>query len=165
MRNTIIATLALYPFILLTITGTAFSQPDITGPPASRSATDGSAEESSDLNALIDLLKLTGKSLGDHSPKWRCVPSSKFVCSQAACKPVQPTVVVLLDFPMQTYQRCDEKGCDTHHLEKSFSGIFTVAAPSAGAFLKALNDGRSYVEVATLGFDVHLSYGACSTAK
>ena len=165
MRNAIIATLTLYHLSLLTITATALSQPDITDPPASRSTNEESAGNGSDFNALIDLLKLTGKSLGDHSPKWRCVPSSKFVCSQVACKSVQPTVAVLLDFPMQTYQRCDDKGCDTHQLAKTSSGIYTVAAPSAGAFLKALNDGRSYVEVASLGFDIHLSYGACSPAK
>lgn len=164
MRNVMIAALVFYPLSLLDITGMAFSQPISTGLPIANT-NKGGEDESADFNALIDLLTLAGKNLADHSPKWSCVPTSKFLCSEATCKSIQPTVTVFLDFPMQKYQRCDEKGCTTHQLSKTSSGIYTVATPSEGAFLKALNDGRSFVEVATLGFDIHLSYGACSPAK
>lgn len=164
MRISMIAALVLYPLSLLVSTGIAFSQPTSTDSPIANT-NKGGGDEQADFNALIDLLKLAGKNLADHSSKWTCVPTSKFLCSEATCRSTQPTVTVFLDFPMQKYQRCDEKGCTTYQLSKTSSGIYTVATPSEGAFLKALNDGRSFVEVATLGFDIHLSYGACSPAK
>lgn len=164
MRKSIIAALVLYPLSLLVITAIAYSQPTSTDPPiANTNKKDG--DQGADFNALIDLLKLAGKRLDEHSPKWTCVPTSKFLCNEASCKSIQPSVTVFLDFPMQNYQRCDEKECATFRLSKTSSGIYTVASLSGGAFLKALNDGRSFVEVATLGFDIHLSYGVCFPAK
>ncbi|MGD9729774.1 MAG: hypothetical protein AB7G68_06625 [Nitrospiraceae bacterium] len=112
---------------------------------------------------LIDLLK---QSLADRSTKWRCLPTSKFVCSPERCQPNYPNVTVLLDFLTKTYQRCDEKGsCDTHHLSHSNSGIYTFASPGAGAFIKIVNDGRSFMEVASLGTDTFISYGECTESS
>ena len=38
------------------------------------------------------------------------------------------------------------------------SGIYTTASPASGSFLKALNDGSSFVEITTLGVAVNVAF-------
>jgi hypothetical protein len=64
---------------------------------------------------------------------------------------------------MQSYARCDEKGCDSHVMVAQKSGIYTILElPASGAFMKVENDGGEYVEVASLGNSLITNFGSCT---
>lgn len=102
--------------------------------------------------------------LAGRAPTWRCEPTAKFQCSIKGCEPITPTVWVNLDFPARRYERCDSKGCDAYQMEYFSAGIFTMISPlrTSGTFLKAVNDGREFVEVASLTTSVYTSFGQCT---
>ena len=68
-----------------------------------------------------------------------------------------------LDLAENTYGRCDSKGCDSYPMTFSAGGIFTtISLPGSGStFLKVVNDGSQYLEVASLQLAVHQNFGAC----
>jgi hypothetical protein len=69
---------------------------------------------------------------------------------------------VKLDFREKTYSRCDKKGCDDYAMAFGSSGIFTTATPQLqGSFIKVVNDGSEYMEVATLMLEAYVNFGAC----
>jgi hypothetical protein len=76
-------------------------------------------------------------------------------------------VSVRLDLAEKTYARCDSKGCDSYSITFSASGIFTTVSVrgSGSTFLKVLNDGSQYVEVASLHLAVHQNFGACKPGQ
>ena len=115
-------------------------------------------------NQLSDLVK---HSLFDRGSYWRCTPQQKWICSSSGCKTVPPTVNVDLDFVNNVYKRCDAKGCDSHLLTATMSGLYTVITlvGKGGTFLKTLNDGSRFVEVASSGTGVFTAFGACLPSK
>lgn len=88
-------------------------------------------------------------------------PCGRFCSAERLTKAIEQTAWMVLDFKEQSYQRCDVRGCDRRALEVSRSGIFTVATAGDGTFLKALNDGGDFVDVATLGTSLFANFGRC----
>jgi hypothetical protein len=113
-----------------------------------------------DMAALTDLLK---RPLSERAIIWRCDPTIMRTCSLNGCSENRATVSVQLDFSAGSYERCDAKGCDSHLMTFSSSGIFTAAIlPStSGTFLKVVNDGSEYVEVASTGLSIIHNFGVC----
>jgi hypothetical protein len=105
---------------------------------------------------------LAAKPLAARASQWRCLPTSRFICTANGCESGPPLVWVVIDYASKRYERCDAKGCDRYDLGSSAGGIYTTAWPNAGAFLKALNDGSEYTEVVTLGTTVHVQHGRCT---
>ena len=121
-------------------------------------------QESGDLReALQELEGLVAKGLPDRAPQWRCDASTKFQCSVNGCSEIRPTVWVNLDFPARRLERCDAKGCDRYEMVHSISGLYTTITlvGHPGTFLKAVNDGSQFVEVASILTRVFTSFGRC----
>lgn len=104
---------------------------------------------------------LMGAALQDRAPLWRCEISTKYVCTSVGCALVKPTVWINLDFGRRVYERCDSKRCDAYDMTFTQSGIFTLVSPNQGTFLKAVNDGSEFVEVASLGVQTYNGFGQC----
>ena len=119
---------------------------------------------SEDLKRLRGLMTLP---LAQRAPQWECIPSVRYVCTPEGCERTPALVSVRLDLVENTYARCDSKGCDTYPMTFSVGGIFTtVSLPGRGStFLKVLNDGSQYVEVASLHTAVHQNFGACKPSR
>ena len=120
----------------------------------------------------MERTKKLAQPLAKRSLRWRCTPTVLHVCNATACeklsgeKKLTSPVSVRLDFSENSYSRCDAKGCDSYPMEVLASGIFTtVALPGRpGIFLKALNDGSEYVEVASLHLGTYQNFGSCKRA-
>jgi hypothetical protein len=69
---------------------------------------------------------------------------------------------VQLDLAAGQYERCDAKGCDSYRVTPQHGGIYTHLNPTPSTFLKVLNDGSDFVDVASLGTSVLISYGRCT---
>ena len=112
-----------------------------------------------------DLQQLTGlvsRPLAQRALQWECTPSVRFVCTAEGCGRSPAVVSVRLDLGEKTYARCDNKGCHAYPMTFSAGGIFTnVTLPGSGTFLKVVNDGSEYVEVASLHLAVHQNFGVC----
>lgn len=93
-----------------------------------------------------------------------CFISEKVHCAQGqGCKPVESKIAVRINTEQQLYSRCDAKGCDEYQAEFGVSGVFiNIAVPKNGMLAKLSTDGRSFIEVVTLGTDVLISYGSCN---
>ncbi len=124
-------------------------------------------ERKDDLRKELDRLEeLASNRLPDRASKWRCEAAVKFSCSMKGCGEVGVTVWVNLDFRAQQYQRCDSKGCDTYQMIHSGSGIYTIIEPNnSGTFMKVVNDGSEFMEVATLGTSSFTSLGRCTPQR
>jgi hypothetical protein len=101
------------------------------------------------------------RSLSERASRWRCDPVRTVVCSSDGCEDIKPTVWVVLDFKQQSYERCDGRGCNARAMLASHGGIFTAATAGPSAFVKALNDGSDFVDVATLGTTLYANFGRC----
>lgn len=110
---------------------------------------------------LATMVLLANPALGSTT---RCEIIDKHYCENAGgCKSVAPKVWNVVDFGRETYSRCDSQGCDEYPAQISQSGTFTIVdIPGRGTFAKLSADGASFVEVATLGTDVYVSFGRCS---
>ncbi len=104
---------------------------------------------------------MENKGFPDRASRWRCDAAVKFQCSAEGCKEARARVWVNIDFPDRRYERCDSKGCDQYEMAYSVAGIYTTVSPVIGTFLKVLNDGSEFVEVASLGTAVVTSFGRC----
>lgn len=143
------ATLAILCLLLAAIRGTAIN-----------------AQQSNELQMEFERsLRLVGRGLADRGQGWRCEPGARFVCSREGCQALEYRVWVNLDFPGRRYERCDSKGCDGYEMTYSVGGIFTTVTLTGhpGTFLKSVNDGSEYLEVATLGTAAYASFGRCTS--
>jgi hypothetical protein len=62
----------------------------------------------------------------------------------------------------QTYSRCDIRGCDKYDAIFSRSGIYTVIdVPGRGLTAKLVTDLSAFLELATIGMQALVSFGAC----
>lgn len=130
----------------------------LLAPPAASQAQDDKLLS----EGLKQLASLAGKPLYERAPRWVCKPSERQTCDKDGCAPAPATVSIKLNFQETTYSRCDEKGCDDYPMDFASSGIFTTATPQRhGSFIKVVNDGSEYMEVATLMLQVYVYFGAC----
>lgn len=96
----------------------------------------------------------------------RCEPSTKLYCDAGKCEPALKGVFLLLEErgTRRTYSRCDLKGCDSYDAQMSVSGGYEnwqMTEPK-GVFFKRSLDTGEFVESATLGLQVFLSFGSCA---
>ena len=123
-----------------------------------------SAQEGGKLGADRErLTDLFGRGLADRASKWRCTITSQYVCSKKGCDQNPPTVWINLDFSANLYERCDAKGCDAYPMRSFVGGIYTtISLARPGTFLKAVNDGSEFVEVASMGNVTFNTFGRCT---
>ena len=119
-------------------------------------------DESSQHSAMADIAELS------------CFPTSRFDCSLEGCTPAAPSTYYFVDYGTEsgTYFRCDAEGCDSYPVNVNFSGSFTQFIPSLGQAMlfKVANDDPlvnkgEFVDVATLGTMIIVSFGKCNTSK
>lgn len=93
-----------------------------------------------------------------------CRVHLKQLCERdTECRRVEPNTWYPIDTVRGTVSRCDAGGCDTYQAAASPSGVFiNLDVPGRGMILKIASDGSSFVEVATLGLSVFVSFGACT---
>lgn len=99
----------------------------------------------------------------------RCTATKKIVCEDGECKEAAPTVFFLLGSQgdKKTYSRCDQQGCDTYDATVEEAGKYEnwqLAEPQGIIFKRTLSDDQSFLEVATLGLQVYVSFGQCESA-
>lgn len=130
-----------------------------TGVPAA-----GQDSLSKDLQVLSDLM---ARPLAQRGLRWQCVPSVRYVCTAEGCEHSPAVVSVRLDLSKRTYSRCEKEDCDSYPMTFSSSGIFTTfTLPGSGStFLKVVNDGSEYLEVASLQLAVHQNFGTCRPSR
>jgi hypothetical protein len=93
----------------------------------------------------------------------RCEVTSKFACTPAGCATNKLGVFNLIDLDLSTFSRCDASGCDKYPANFTRSGVYIlVDVPGRGMLAKMSVNGAEYVEVATLGSAVLVSFGSCS---
>ncbi len=92
---------------------------------------------------------------------WRCTSSRAQICNSDGCQQTTPSVWIQLDFASTTYARCDSKGCDTRGATVSAAGVFTAVTLPGGTFLKALNDGADFIDVASSSTSAFINTGTC----
>ena len=84
------------------------------------------------------------------------------------CEDVKPTVLFLLgsEGDRKSYSRCDQQGCESYDATVEEAGRYEnwqLAEPQGIIFKRALSEDKSFVEVATLGLQVYVSFGQCET--
>jgi len=104
------------------------------------------------------------KPMFERASQWRCVPFRAQVCNSDGCRQTAPSIRIQLDFKARTYGRCDSKGCDTRAATVSAAGVFTSVTLSGGTFLKALNDGAEFIDVASSSTSAFINTGVCKPA-
>jgi hypothetical protein len=101
-------------------------------------------------------------SIAARAEPMRCEIASKFSCSPAGCTTNKPSVFNIIDIELGKFSRCDANGCDEYSANFSRSGAYIIVdVPGRGTMAKLSADGTEYVEVATLGTTVLVSFGAC----
>lgn len=96
-----------------------------------------------------------------------CVPSKKYLCNGADCKDAPAKVFDLIGGTREnpTISRCDSMGCDTYEAKLDDAGEYKNIQPvdPKGFMLKMSYNSvdKKYVEMATLGLDLYLTYGYC----
>ena len=96
-----------------------------------------------------------------------CVPSKMYLCNGADCKDAPAKVFDLIGGTREnpTISRCDTIGCDTYDAQRDDSGEYKNIQPvdPKGFMLKMSYNSvdKKYLEIATLGLDVYLTYGYC----
>jgi hypothetical protein len=111
------------------------------------------------LTALAAISTLTAEFA--RAEAWKCSSTRGFVCSEAGCVQGMPKISLAIDFSSKTLSRCDEKGCDDYPITVEAAGAFISAFYAPTAFFKAVSDGSSYMEVATLGLTTYTYFGRC----
>ncbi len=118
-------------------------------------------------NKNIEVEEVYKKSISLPDHHTLCVPVKKYFCDGTGCKDLPPTVFDLLGGSIEnaTISRCDEKGCDSYAAAVDESGEFKNMQPvdPKGFIIKMSYNtiDKKYVEMATFGLDVYLSYGYC----
>ncbi len=144
------------PYLLLGIVTICLA---VIHPPGVAASDDEFPEE---LDRLSNLLRTP---LSEAGAKWVCKAKQLQVCNVEGCRSQETETEARLDFLQKTYSRCDDNGCESYPMTYEQSGIFTVAQPdSRSAFLKVINDGSEYMEVATVWLDTYVFFGSCKGA-
>jgi hypothetical protein len=126
----------------------------------------GAAAYAQNPRAEDDLREL-GKDIEDaHS--WQeivCTPQRRLVCNSGTCEAASPVVHIRItrQSPIQgTMSRCDHD-CDTYPVNISSAGLFTSVQPvmPRGTLVKVMG-ARKFIEIATIGLEVHYSSGECA---
>jgi len=133
-------------------------------------ATGASSSDETDFKRTLELMK----PLSVRSMTWRCVVTSKHICSKTGCergkfdpsvyknKVQGPLEWVDLSLDGRTYNRCDPDGCDMYATSVSSGGLYTtVQLVGRGASIKIVNDGSSFVDTATSGTAAFVRFGKC----
>jgi hypothetical protein len=91
-----------------------------------------------------------------------CQISAKFGCAATGCAEGRLDIWNVIDMSGQTYSRCDSRGCDKFDAHFSRSGAFTIIdLPGRGFTAKLAADMSAFIEVATIGTQALVSFGAC----
>ncbi len=98
-----------------------------------------------------------------------CQTESKFVCSAESCNKVDKgrvwikIKIIDSDSKEVSYYRCIDSDCDIPYKGIIVrSGLFTIITlPTNGLMFKASSDGKEFVETASLGTSLFISYGKC----
>ena len=106
----------------------------------------------------------TGMSLPDHFA--RCTPAAKLVCEDGKCETTAPKTFYLLGDGCEgkRYSRCDSVACDTYEAVAKQAGLYEnwqLTEPRGTILKRSLSGDREFVEVATLGMQVYISFGEC----
>lgn len=113
--------------------------------------------------AIVDLLT---RGMADRSSGWICQPDKTIRCSVEGCEETTPSIMLVLDFSKKKYSRCDSEGCSDFMMNYSKGGVFTlVDLTGRGVFLKASNDGSSFIDVATIGLGSIQNFGICNMSE
>lgn len=106
---------------------------------------------------------LFSSSLENIAKEWSCETFKKYSCNEKnGCNEIDGGLVsIRLDLNAEKYFRCDSKGCESSGAKIFSSGIYTYFDLGSGAVFKVLNDGSSFVDIATLMDTVLISYGVC----
>lgn len=99
--------------------------------------------------------------LFERASRWRCSAESSFVCDGKGCREAEVEITVHLNLEKREYSRCDRRGCEPRPFTVYPAGLHTVVSVEPHFFLKAANDGGSFVEISTLGTATRLNFGAC----
>ena len=102
--------------------------------------------------------------LFERASRWRCTAESSFACDGKGCREAEVEIVVHLDLEKREYSRCDRRGCEPRAFTIYPAGLYTVVSDDPHFFLKAANDGGSFVEILTLGTATRLNFGRCEPA-
>lgn len=110
---------------------------------------------------LQDLLQ---RPLSARAARWRCNVEKRNQYADGQCEAGSTQAGwMLLDLSERTYARCDARGCDRYSASVSTGGVFTsVQLDGRSMFLKVVNDGSQFVDVATLGVSAIVSVGRCA---
>ena len=100
----------------------------------------------------------------------RCTVTKKIVCADGECKEASSTVFFLLGSQgdKKTYSRCDQQGCESYDAIAKEAGLYEnwqLADPQGIIFKRTLSDNQTFLEVATLGLQVYVSFGQCETVS
>ena len=102
-----------------------------------------------------------------HSEQWICKAASEHSCGTGGCSKTSSGLYILLNLNRHSdsagYHRCDAEGCDKYSLRMKQSGAYTTITLSdhPGIFLKVMNDGSGFAEVASLGTAIYMKFGSC----
>lgn len=101
----------------------------------------------------------------DPAKAWRCSPKSVHNCEQSGCAIGEDTGVYLKVFPKRnSYERCDNKGCDVLRANFSISGSFmTLTTKGRPTFVRMTEIAgvTNYTEVVGLLMGHTIYYGNC----
>ena len=98
--------------------------------------------------------------------EFKCEFQSKFHCDGNSCIPIEPTTWNLVDLETKSIARCDNQGCDWYEMEIHQSGFFTIFDVAERGFMAKMSiDGKSYIEIATLGTEAYVSQGSCELRR
>ena len=106
---------------------------------------------------------------------------AKLVCTSKGCKKVPSDIWTRINYDPSTgrgiYQRCDARSCSTYPAQIHRSGIYQIVdVPGRGTLAKLMDpedakvmregnllgpDDDMYIDLATLGVAVYLSFGSC----
>jgi hypothetical protein len=97
---------------------------------------------------------------GDVAVAAECLTQKSYSCSANGCQTYRTPTKISFDDVKATVNRCDNKGCDTLALTKSFSGVMDTYSRS-GYSLRVNTMNNEFVEMSSLLTNIFLSYGVC----
>lgn len=151
--------------LALALSSTAHAaQPSEAGK-AAVSTAQASEETDEEFGRELERLgRLHATPLFARAESWICLTQQRVVCGPEGCEHSQLTdrPFFELDGGGSIYSRCDAKGCTRRQSVSSKSGIYTIVdIPGSGTFMKLVNDGTEFVDVATSGTAAFVSHGVC----
>jgi hypothetical protein len=105
---------------------------------------------------------LTLISNGAYAEVITCKSDKLNVCFEGNCEDRNAITTFMLDTKQNNYQRCDTT-CDTYNIKAMRSGIFLVASPTIGTFIKINELNKSFVDVASMMTEIYVNSGTCKS--